>query len=136
MSYLLDTNVISEIWRPRPSPSVQAWLEAAPQDKLYLSVLSLGEIRKGVEKLKTSKKKAQLVTWLDHDLPAWFDNRLLPIDRDVADRWGYLLAKINRPIPAIDSLLAATALTFNLKMVTRNVADFDIAGLEVINPWN
>ena len=121
MSYLLDTNVISETWRPKPDRRVQQWLEDTPNDDMYLSVLTLGEIRKGIEKLDKGKKKAQLVSWLDHKLPAWFGDRLLPINLDIADRWGYLLGAMDRPIPAIDSLLAATALTFNLKMVTRKV---------------
>ncbi len=136
MSYLLDTNVISEALRPKPNRNVQKWFQEIPDDELYLSVLTLGEIRKGIAKLDNGKRKTQLVSWLDHKLPLRFGARLLPIDLTVADRWGCLLAAVDRPIPAIDSLLAATALTFNLKMVTRNIADFNVTGLEVINPWD
>lgn len=85
--------------------------------------------------LDGGKRKAELSTWLDDALPAWFEHRLLRITAAVADRWGYLLAHSERTLPAIDSLLAATALAFNLKMVTRNVADFTVPGLVVINPW-
>lgn len=135
MSYLIDTNVISETSRNKPSQTVQRWLEEIPSDQLYLSVLSLGEIRKGIEKLSAGNKKTQLITWLDQTLPNWFEHRLLPIDQAVAQRWGVLLATAGRPLPAIDSLLAATALTFNLTMVTRNIDDFTMPGLNIINPW-
>ena len=136
MSYLLDTNVISEPWSKRPNPKVKAWLQKTPNHLLYLSVLSLGEIRRGVEKLQPGEKKTELMTWLEQQVPAWFDNRLLPIDHDVADRWGHLLALAQRSLPVVDSLLAATALKFNLTMVTRNVQDFDVSGLRVLNPWD
>ncbi len=135
MSYLLDTNVISELVKPKPNQKVVAWVESLPQDKLHLSVLSLGEIRKGIESLPTGKKRSQLVTWLENTLPEWFEGRLLDINEDVADRWGYLTATAGRTLPAIDGLLAATAQTYNLKLVTRNVDDFNLPGLEVINPW-
>lgn len=135
MSFLLDTNVVSEVARARPDKAVLAWFDAVPDQQLYLSVLSVGEIRKGVDKLPAGKRRTELVTWLEEALPAWFGPRLLPIDIAVAERWGRLLAASPRSLPAIDSLLAATALTHNLSLVTRNVADFDVPGLEVVNPW-
>jgi toxin FitB len=102
---------------------------------LYLSVVSLGEIRKGVDRLPASTRRVRLTAWLEHDLPAWFGARLLSIDGAVADRWGRLLAASERSLPAIDSLLAATAIVHGLSMVTRNAADFDIPGLHVVDPW-
>jgi predicted nucleic acid-binding protein len=135
MSYLLDTNVVSELLRPVPDKNVVEWFGVIPNESLFLSVLTLGEIRRGVEKLATGKRKTQLIVWLEHDLSRWFDGRILPVDQHVADRWGYLTASAKRPLPAIDSLLAATALTHNLKMVSRNVDDFDMPGLEVVNPF-
>lgn len=135
MSYLLDTNVVSEIVRPRPNPQLLRWLQAVPDDALHLSVLTLGEIRSGVEKLKAGTKRERLRVWLEQELPAWFEDRLLPIDTRVADRWGRLLVDIGRPAPAIDSLLAATALAHGLRIVTRNTADFRFPALEAVNPW-
>jgi len=135
MSYLLDTNVISESFRSEPSPAVVQWFKIVPEDALYVSVLSLGEIRKGIEKLTNEKRKNQLVLWLEHDLPKWFGSRVLSIDKEIADRWGYLTAITTRTLPAIDGLLAATALTHGLKMVTRNTKDFQLSGLEVVNPF-
>ena len=136
MSYLLDTNVVSELVRPKPDPEVLAWFDNTPDDALHLSVLSLGEIRKGVEKLEPSLRRERLRVWLEQELTSWFGNRLLPVDRGVADQWGVLLAHAGRPVPTIDSLLAATALYHDLRLATRNVTDFRFAGLEVINPWD
>ncbi|MHB1389818.1 MAG: PIN domain-containing protein [Thermoleophilia bacterium] len=135
MSYLLDTNVISETIRPRPDPGVIAWFEGVPAEALFISVLSLGEIRKGVEGLADEKRREKLRIWLEHELPGWFEERVLSVDLAVADRWGQLVAQMGRPVPSIDSLLAATALHHELRLVTRNARDFDFPGLEVINPW-
>ena len=135
MSYLVDTNVLSELRRKEPNPRVVAWFEERPATTLYISVLTLGEIRKGIEALRKSKRKLKLLDWLDTELPAFFTGRILPIDEEVADRWGRLLAAAGRPLPAIDSLLAATALTHGLALVTRNVDDFPHPDLEIVNPW-
>jgi predicted nucleic acid-binding protein len=135
VSYLLDTNVISELVRPQPDANVLRWFEDVPDQALHLSVLSLGEIRKGVEGMVSGSRREKLRLWLEQDLPAWFEDRLLPVSLQVADRWGRMLAEAGRPLPAVDSLLAATALSHELRLVTRNVGDFGIAGLEVINPW-
>ena len=134
MSYLLDTNVLSEPLKPQPSREVEAWLEAVSPDSLHLSVLCLGEIRSGIDRLGDGRRKAQLIRWLEVDLPAWFGERILPIDRAVADRWGHLLAT-HRQLDPVDAMLAATALVHNLRMVTRNTQHFSVAGLELINPW-
>lgn len=135
MSYLLDTNVISELVRPRPSRSVQRWVQTIPDTALHLSVLSLGEIRRGVEGVTDAARRERLRVWLEQDLPEWFEDRLLPVDAAVADRWGRLVAEAGRPLPAVDSLLAATALQHGLRLVTRNANDFRFVGLEVIDPW-
>ena len=135
MSYLLDTNVVSELARPKPSPRVLTWFESVRSDALSVSVLTLGEIRKGVEKLTDTKRREKLRLWLEADLPEWFGPRILSIDAAVADRWGRMLAEIGRPMPSIDSLLAATALHYGLRLVTRNDADFTYPGLDVVNPW-
>jgi predicted nucleic acid-binding protein len=136
LSYLIDTNVLSELRRKKPNPGVVAWFEERPATTLYVSVLTLGEIRKGIEALDSSKRKLRLLDWLETELPAFFSGRILPIDEEVADRWGRLLAVAGRPLPAIDSLLAATALTHGLTLVTRNLGDFPHPDLEIIDPWN
>jgi len=135
MSYLLDTNVVSETVRRRQNKLVIGWLEQVPAEALFVSVLTLGEIRKGIERLADKKRREKLRLWLEHDLPEWFEGRVLSVDLAVADRWGRLLAEVGRPVPTIDSLLAATALHYELRLVTRNARDFDYPEVEVINPW-
>lgn len=135
MSYLLDTNIISELVRAKPAKAVLAWFDEVPSEALHISVLTLGEIRKGIEQMEEGARREKLRMWLEHDLVTWFDQRVLPIDVAVADRWGRLVAQIGRPVPSIDSLLAATALHHELRLVTRNVKDFNYPGLDVVNPW-
>lgn len=135
MSYLIDTNIISELRRKDANPGVISWFAERPATTLYLSVLTLGEIRKGIEALPSSKRKLVLRDWLEVDLPAFFTGRILRVDEAVVDRWGRLLARIKRTAPAIDSLIAATALQHGLTLVTRNIADFKFPELDVINPW-
>lgn len=135
MSYLLDTNVVSETIRRQQNKLVIGWLEQIPAEALFVSVLTLGELRKGIERLADKKRREKLRLWLEHELPAWFEGRVFPIDLAVAERWGRLLAEVSRSVPTIDSLLAATALHYELRLVTRNAKDFDYPGLEVINPW-
>lgn len=135
MSYLLDTNILSETIRRAPNKFVLTWLEKIPGEALFVSVLTLGEIRKGVEAVEDKKRREKLRLWLEHELPAWFEGRVLPVDIAVADRWGRILTEVGRPVPTIDSLLAATALHHELRLVTRNARDFEYPGLEVINPF-
>jgi len=135
MGYLIDTSIISETIRVRQNKLVIGWLEGVPDEALFVSVLTLGGIRKGIEGIADKIKRERLRLWLEQELPAWFEGRVLPIDLAVADRWGRLLAEAGRPVPTIDSLLAATALHYELRLVTRNAGDFDYPGLEVINPW-
>lgn len=136
MSYLLDTNVVSELARTEPTPRVVRWFRDVPSDALHVSVLSLGEIRRGIERLAAGARREELRVWLEADLPDWFEDRVLSIDAAVADRWGRLLVETGRPVPAVDSLLAATALYHELRFVTRNKADFDFPGLDVVDPWS
>lgn len=135
MSYLLDTNVLSELRRKAPDPHVVEWVAARPPSSLYLSVLTLGELRKGIDGVPDRKRRTALLDWLEADLPAFFSGRVLAIDAPVADRWGRMLAAARRPLPAIDSLLAATAASHDLAMVTRNARDFAGLGIAVVDPW-
>jgi predicted nucleic acid-binding protein len=136
--FLLDTNVISELVCPRPERRVTEWMDAADESLLYLSVLTLGEIRKGAALLGQGKRRTLLETWLEVDLPSRFLNRVLPIDSAVADRWGLLVSEAKRKgksLAVIDGLLAATAIHHNLTVVSRNVGDFVEAPVQVLNPW-
>jgi predicted nucleic acid-binding protein len=136
--YLLDTNCISEVVRINPEPRVMAWIEAADESLLYLSVLTLGEIRKGLAALSPGKRRNSLETWLESDLRARFSGRILSIDSQVADRWGWLAATAKRSgkaLSVIDGLLAATALHHNLTIVSRNTTDFAHVHIPLLNPW-
>jgi predicted nucleic acid-binding protein len=136
--FLLDTNCISELVRVKPEPIVMAWIEAADETLLYLSVLTLGEIRKGLALLPQGRRRTGLETWLEVDLRARFSGRILPIDGEIADRWGLLAANariVGKTLSAIDGLLAATALHHNLTIVSRNVSDFADVGAQLLNPW-
>ncbi|HTC95612.1 MAG TPA: type II toxin-antitoxin system VapC family toxin [Terriglobales bacterium] len=136
---MLDTNCISEVVRVKSEPRVLEWMEAADEALLYLSVLTLGEIRKGLAGLPQGKRRTHLETWLELELQARFSGRILPIDAAVADRWGLLAAaakRQGRALSAIDGLLAATALHHNLTIVSRNVSDFINTQVPVLNPWS
>jgi len=137
--FLLDANVISELVKPRPEPAVTRWIDATDENLLCLSVLTFGEIRKGIAALpNTSSRRLSLETWLDHELALRFSGRILAIDQAAADRWGGTMAKAlaaKSPLPVIDGLLAATALQHNLTLVTRNARDVAITGVSVFNPW-
>ncbi|HEU4390937.1 MAG TPA: type II toxin-antitoxin system VapC family toxin [Blastocatellia bacterium] len=138
IGFLLDTNCISELVSRRPEPRVVQWFEAADEELLYLSVLTFGEIRKGVALLAQGRKRTRLETWLELDLKARFSGRILQVDSGVADRWGVLAAaakRKGRPLAVIDGLLAATALEHNLTIVSRNAGDFAQAQVAVLNPW-
>lgn len=139
MSYLIDTNVLSELRRKQPDANVVAWLQQRPRQSFYLSVLTLGEIRKGIARLngpQDASRRTVLIDWLEQELPTYFLGRMLPIDAPVADRWGRLQSDAGRPLPAIDGLLAATALQHHLTLVTRNVRDFAGLCLDIVDPWN
>jgi len=138
--FLIDTNVLSEYNRSGgPDAGVKQWLESTDRQTQYVSVITLAEIQKGMEILAPGKRRAQLEEWLARDLEAWFSGRVLPVDRLVAARWASLLAqatRTGRPLPTIDSLIAATALAYELTIVTRNTKDFEGIGASTLNPWN
>lgn len=134
MSYLLDTNVLSELRKPAPAASVEAWFRAVPSAKLYLSVLVIGEIRQGVERLarRDAARAAPLERWLG-DLVGRFDDRIVPVTAEVAEVWGRLC--VPDPLPTVDGLLAATALVSGWTLVTRNTADFRRTGVRLLDPF-
>jgi toxin FitB len=136
--FLLDTNCISELVRPTPEPHVLEWMEAADETMLSLSVLTMGEIRKGLAGLAQGKRRTLLETWLEVELQARFAGRIVPIDAAVANRWGQLAAdakRVGKPLSIIDGLLAATALHHDLTVVSRNTSDFTNTHVQVLNPW-
>ncbi len=138
MNYILDTNVISELVAARPDPKVAEWIQSVDSDHIFLSVIAIGELQKGIEKLPDSDRKSKLDHWLQEDLLVRFENHLLSIDLQTMLIWGRLnaqLESIGRPISAIDSLLAATALQWQFTLVTRNTSHFAQSGVFVINPW-
>ena len=139
MSYLIDTCCISELVKKKPNPNVVKWFSDRDELSMYLSVITFGELRKGIQKLSDSKKKKELNRWVKEDLNRRFKNRVLSINMEEVNKWGEILAtaeKAGRPLPAIDSLIAATALVHDLSVVTRNTQDMEGSGVEVINPWN
>lgn len=138
MNYLLDTSLISELVKPTPNKAVLKWVEGHPEQTMFLSVLTLGEIQKGVAKLARSKRKALLQEWVNNDLPRRFSGRVLDITGDVAILWGKLQGEAEMKglkMPVIDSLIAATGKLHNLIVVTRNGTDIAQSGVEVFNPW-
>ena len=138
MKYLIDTCIISELVAKHPNPKVVEFVDSLDSGDVYLSVITIGEIAKGVEKLPKSKRKQELHSWLKEDLLVRFDGRIIPLDTDILMEWGILIARLESTgitLPAIDSLIAATTLTYKLTLVTRNVNDFDGADVRIINPW-
>lgn len=138
MRALIDTCVLSEVQRKQGNPHVRERIEALAAEEMFLSVLTLGELRKGIDKLKASARKRSLASWFDQVVLAAQD-RILPVDLETSVIWGEITAKSEKkgkPIPAIDGLLAATALRHGLHLMTRNVADFEATGVMLINPWD
>ena len=135
--FLLGTNVVSELIRPKPDNNVLRWVDETDESILFLSVLTLGEIRQGVERLRSGRRRGRLESWLQVDLPSRFQSRVLPIHEAIADRWGRIsaiAAAKGKPVPVIDGLLAATALHHNLILVTRNSLDVAGTGVPTLNP--
>jgi toxin FitB len=138
MNYLFDTNVISELIAKQPNQKVVDWIDRLDPNTVYLSVITIGEIRKGIEKLAPSQRRATLTDWLTHDLLVRFDGRIAAITTEVMLIWGELTGRMENaghPIAAIDSLIAAIALAGNYRLVTRNAVDFQHTGVTIINPW-
>lgn len=138
MNYLLDTNVVSEWVKPKSDPRVVRWTAEVDEDRTFLSVMTFAEIRQGIEELDEGARRKALATWLEEDLPERFAGRILPIDLAVADACGRLLAQSVRrgaPLSAADALFAATALSRNLTLVTRNARHFAGTGVVLLNPW-
>jgi predicted nucleic acid-binding protein len=139
MSYLIDTCCISELVKKKPNPKVVKWFTDQDELSMFVSVITFGELRKGIEKLTDSKKKKELNRWVKEDLHLRFKNRVLNITMEEVNRWGKILASAEqngKPLPAIDSLIAATALVHDLSVVTRNTQHMEGSGVEVINPWS
>jgi len=138
--FLLDTNVISELLKPEPEAKVVRWIEETDESILFLSVITIGEIRNGIERLAAGRRRGRLESWLKIDLRARFRNRILPVDESVAERWGALSAAAaaakGKPLPVIDGLLAATAVHHDLMFVTRNVRDVAGTSVSTLNPWS
>ena len=138
MKYLLDTCVISELVAKQPNPNVVEFVDSLDSDDSYLSVITIGEISKGIEKLPKSKRKQELQAWLKDDLLVRFEGRIISLDANILVEWGILTARLEAKgmtMPAMDSLIAATALARQLILVTRNVKDFEGSGIEIENPW-
>ncbi len=139
MKYLLDTCVISELVAKQPSANVLEWIDSVDPDGVYLSVITIGEITKGIEKLPNSRRKQELSDWLENELLIRFQENLIELDVSILTQWGKLNARLEtkgETMPAIDSLIAASALDRELILVTRNVSDFEGTGVEILNPWN
>jgi predicted nucleic acid-binding protein len=139
VSFLLDTSVVSELVRKSPHPPVLKWINDQDESSLYLSVVTIGEIEKGIARLPASPRRGRLQSWVRRDLIGRFGERLLAVDIRAAARWGALTGESERrgvPLPVIDSLIAATALVHDLSVVTRNVADFERCSVECVNPWD
>lgn len=138
MSWLLDTCVVSELVRPRPKASVVRWMRERDESELYLSVVTIGELEKGIAKLPDSPKRLVLEQWVRRDLPERFRARLLSIDAGVASRWGAIAGASEargQPLPVVDALIAATALVHGLVVVTRNTEDLERCGARCFDPW-
>lgn len=138
MNYILDTNVVSELVAREADQKVINWIDSIDSESVFLSVITIGEIKKGIEKLPDSKRKKTLASWLEEDLLVRFRGRILPLDIPVLLTWGRLVASLEKegkPLPAIDSLLAATLAQTGFTLVTRNTGDFEPTGISVFDPW-
>ena len=139
MNFLLDTNLVSEWVKLHPDSGVVAWLANADEDRIFISVVTLAELRHGVEGLPPGQRHRRLNEWLQHELPLRFSGRVLPIDAAVADAWGQIVARreaLGRPISTMDAFIAATARVYNLTLATRNVSDFASSVDAIVNPWS
>jgi predicted nucleic acid-binding protein len=139
MKYLLDTCILSELIKKNPSNNLIKWLSTQDENRLFVSVLTIGEIHKGIEKLPGSTKKKKLHHWVNHDLKERFYNRILELDLQAATTWGQIQAYSEiqgKSMPIIDGLIAATGIRYDLTVVTRNMKDMEISGVTLLNPWD
>jgi len=137
--YLVDTNVASELTRETPDARVAAFLRNAARESLFLSVMTLGEICKGIDMLPVSQKRDALQDWLEIDVRSWYAGRILPVTESIAERWGHMAATAKQQgitVKVVDAVIAATALEHDLTLVTRNVKDFAGLGVVLLNPWD
>jgi len=138
MKYLLDTCIVSELIKKVPNKNVIAWLQNQDESNLYLSILTFGEIQKGIEKAPDELRKRKLKTWLEEDLKKRFEGKIIPIDLDVAIKWGEvqgITEKSGKTMPTIDGLIAVSALVHHCTVVTRNTSDMEASLVELLNPW-
>ena len=138
MSFLLDTNAVSEWVKARPDPGVVRWLAETGEDRVFISVVTLAEFRYGIERLPARSRRQRLEEWLQQDVPRRFEGRVLPGDEAVADTWGKVMARseaAGRPLGAMDALIVASAEACGLTLVTRNVSDFAAVAKGMVNPW-
>jgi toxin FitB len=139
VNFLLDTNLVSEWTKPRPNPGVVSWLADADEDRVFISVVTIAELRHGVERLAIGRRRKRLNEWIEGELLFRFDERILPIDAATADAWGRIVAHregLGRPIGAMDAFIAATAQVHKLTLATRNQTDFEASVAAVVNPWS
>ncbi len=138
MRLLLDTNVLSEVTKPRPEGRVLGWLDSLDEDRTFISVVSIAEIRRGVALMDNGRKRDVLADWLAHDLPQRFEHRVIPVEERVALAWGDLMGEAKRSgrgMSSMDGLIAATAIANDLFLATRNIKDFEGFGIDLIDPW-
>ncbi len=138
MKYLLDTCVVSELIKKKPEKSITNWIKSKDETDFYLSVLTIGELQKGITKLNDSTKKQGLIEWVELDLIKRFEKRILHITDSVARKWGEIQGiaeKQGNKIPVVDCLIAATGITYGLRVITRNISDMETSGVKLLNPW-
>jgi len=138
MRLLLDTNVLSEVTKPRPDEAVFKWLHGLDEDRTFISIVSIAEIRRGVALMDAGRKRDAVDEWLTYDLPQRFENRIIPVEGPVALAWGDLMAlakRSGRGLASMDGLIAATAVAHQLTLATRNTKDFEGFGIDIIDPW-
>jgi toxin FitB len=138
MNFLLDTMVVSEWVKQRPHPGVVTWLANADEDRVFISVATLAELRYGIERMAGGGRRKRLDDWLRNDLPSRFEERVIAINAEIADHWGTVVARseaAGRRISSMDAWIAATALAHGMTLITRNTSDFEAVIEHIINPW-
>jgi predicted nucleic acid-binding protein len=138
MNFLVDTNVVSEWVKLRPDSGVVDWMTEVDEDRVFISVISLAELRRGIERMPDGNRRSRLDEWLREELPQRFERRVLLVDHAVAEAWGRIVARCEmagRPISTMDGFIAATSEVHDMALVTRNVSDFEFSVREVVNPW-